>query len=62
MGFFNYFLFQWFFLRFFAEVEEDECEYFGILFGAAPLSGWADKPYRYVTKNKKPKLIWCSAP
>lgn len=60
LGFVNYFILQWFFIRL-AVVEWDVqstynndqftlCK-FKLLKGVYPLSGWNDRPYKYLGKK-----------
>lgn len=54
----NVLLLQWLFIRLFANVEDDDTvTALGFYWGAVPLTGWWG-PYRYVTKNRKPRLLW----
>jgi len=65
----NLLFFQWFFLRAFVQVEEDDTvTAVGLHFGALPLTGWImparlnplgwRNDYVYVTRNRKPRLLW----
>jgi hypothetical protein len=54
----NVLLFQWLFVRLFATVEEDDTvTALGFFFGAVPLTGWRGD-YVYVTRDRKPRLLW----
>lgn len=58
MKWLNFLLLQWFFVRLFATVKDDDTvTALGFHFGAMPLTGWWG-PFHYTTKNKKPRLLW----
>lgn len=65
LGFVNYYILQWFFIRL-AIVQWDVhavvgdkqwtlCK-FKLLKGIYPLSGWNGKPYRYINDKKKESI------
>jgi len=62
LGFFNYYIFQWFFVRLGrcewdvkSVVNEKEITLirYKFLTGVYPLSGWDGNPYKYIDKSKK---------
>ena len=54
----NVLLLQWLLVRLFATVEEDDTvTSLGFFFGAVPLTGWWGD-YVYVTRARKPRLLW----
>ncbi len=67
----NYYLFRWFFIRICWRFDghpgsagvaysiKSFYKQYGFLVGAYPLSGWGDKPYRYIFKSAK--YIWFKA-
>lgn len=55
LGSFNYWVFQWFFLRVLKAVDTDTGKItgWGIEFFTVPLTGWDGVPYKYLGKRKQ---------
>lgn len=56
LGFLNFWLFQWFFIRLARAIDDETSKQVGwtILRWPCPMSGWDGRPYKWVGGKRKP--------